>query len=367
MTAGKNVSKLIIMKKNNFEVRGSAFLLSNGALHKPVAKSSHGLIRYSSRFNVIAVIDSVSSGKDAGEVTDGIFRGIPVYCSLDEAIEIEGKPDYCIIGIATSGGVLPQDLFEIICDALISGISIVNGLHQLLSDQPGLVKLAKKYGAQLVDVRKPKKYKELKFWSPEIFNVKCPIIAVLGMDCEIGKRTTTMFLKEACEKNGLKIEMIYTGQTGWMQGANYGFILDSTLNDFVSGELVNAIISAYKNERPDMILLEGQSSLRNPTGPCGSEYLISGNAKYVILVHEPNRIFYHNNPEWGKIPPVKNEIQLISNYGSEVIALALNVNGLTAEEVISVKKSYEKELEIPVILPLQGGVNQLVPILKNLR
>ena len=35
--------------------------------------------------------------------------------------------------------------------------------------------------------------------------------------------------------------MIYTGQTGWLQGGEYGFIFDSTLNDFVSGELENAI------------------------------------------------------------------------------------------------------------------------------
>ncbi|MEM1359258.1 MAG: signal peptidase I, partial [Bacteroidota bacterium] len=40
------------------------------------------------------------------------------------------------------------------------------------------------------------------------------------------------------------------GQTGWMQGSKYGFIFDSTLNDFVSGELTHAILQAYKNEQP---------------------------------------------------------------------------------------------------------------------
>ena len=35
---------------------------------------------------------------------------------------------------------------------------------------------------------------------------------------------------------------ITSGQTGWMQGGKYGFILDSTVNDFVSGELEKAIV-----------------------------------------------------------------------------------------------------------------------------
>jgi uncharacterized NAD-dependent epimerase/dehydratase family protein len=351
----------------NSEVRGSAFLLSNGMLHRMDAKTSHGLIRSSDRFFIRAVIDSYSAGKDAGEVLDGINRNIPVYANLDEAIRKEGKPDYCIIGVATVGGVLPVELFDVIKHVLTKGISIVNGLHYHLADQPEMVELANKYGGKLIDVRKPKTFKELKFWSEEVFEVKCPIIAVMGMDCAIGKRTTAMLLKQACEKAGLRAEMIYTGQTGWMQGAKYGFILDSTLNDFVSGELSHAIISAYKNENPDMIFLEGQSSLRNPSGPCGAEYLVSGNAKNVILVHEPARKYFDSDPKWGEIPSVESEIKLINCYGSEVIALMLNTSGLTFEEANSTKELYAKKLGIPVILPLEEGVEILVHTLKNLK
>ena len=60
---------------------------------------------------------------------------------------------------------------------------------------------------------------------------------------------------------------IFTGQTGWMQGAPFGFILDSMPNDFVSGELEHAIVSCWEAARPELILLEGQSALRNPSGP----------------------------------------------------------------------------------------------------
>jgi uncharacterized NAD-dependent epimerase/dehydratase family protein len=354
------------MSIENLNVRGSAFLLSDGILHKTDAKTSHGLIRSSDRFIVKAVIDSYSAGKDAGEVLDGINRNIPVYASLDEAITEVGKPDYCVIGVATVGGVLPDDLKKLIKIAITKKISIVNGLHYQLSEQPEMVELANKYGIKMVDVRKPKTFKDLKFWSEEVLEITCPIIAVMGMDCAIGKRTAAMLLKQACEKAGLKAEMIYTGQTGWMQGAKYGFILDSTLNDFVSGELSHAIISAWRIENPDLIFLEGQSSLRNPSGPCGAEFLISGNAKRVILVHQPVRKYFGSQPKWGEIPAVENEIKLINCYGSEVIALMLNTIGLNIEESNNIKESYVKKLGIPVILPLEEGVETLVQSFKNI-
>ncbi len=123
--------------------------------------------------------------------------------------------------------------------------------------------------------------------------------------------------------------MIYTGQTGWLQGGQYGFIFDSTLNDFVSGELEHAIVSCWEETRPDLILLEGQSALRNPSGPCGPELLISGNAKQVILVHAPKRKYFDNEAHWGEIPPVETEIALIRQYGAQVLALALNTEGCT--------------------------------------
>lgn len=347
-------------------ITGTAFLLTNGAFSHVEAKTSHGLIRGSSRFEIKAVIDHLHAGKDAGILLDGIHRGIPLCATLEEAIKEKGKPDFCIIGMATVGGILPETFEHIIVQALKEGISIVNGLHDYLSQRNDLVKLAKNHGARLIDVRKPKHFKDLKFWSPEIYSVECPIIALLGMDCAVGKRTTGYLLVEACRQAGLNAEMVYTGQTGWMQGFNYGFILDATINDFVGGELAHAILRVYRNEHPDLIFLEGQSSMRNPSGPCGPEFLVSGNARHVVLVHEIGREYYDKNPTWGAIPPVKEEIELIERYGASVIALALNTRKCTREEISKVRRIYERELSIPVLLPIEEGVESLIPSLKKL-
>jgi uncharacterized NAD-dependent epimerase/dehydratase family protein len=343
-----------------------AIVLTNGLLTNSDAKTAHGLIRGSERFQVVAVIDQLEAGNDAGEVLDGKYRNIPVFATATKALEAIEGIQYCIIGIATMGGKLPEDFLPILETCIRNGISIVNGLHEFLSDLPSMQALANECQISLIDVRKPKAKKDLHFWTGEIFKIKTPILAVIGMDCAMGKRTTCRLIRQACETEGINAQMIYTGQTGWLQGGQYGFVFDSTLNDFISGELEHAIVTCHQETSPDLILLEGQSALRNPSGPCGSELLVSGNAKQVVLVVAPKRKHYEELPEWGEIPSVASEIALIAMYGSKVIALAINTEHCSNEEALQFQAALEQELGIPVLLPLQEGVGKLMPILKNL-
>jgi uncharacterized NAD-dependent epimerase/dehydratase family protein len=345
----------------------NAIVLTDGLLMTSDAKTAHGLIRGTERYNIIAVVDSqATAGKDAGELLDGKNRDIPVFATMDAALDQLENIDYLIIGVATVGGRLPKNMLALIYDAVEKGISVVNGLHEYLNDKPDLVALAANTGAQLIDIRKPKSRADLHFWDGAIFNVTAPIVAVIGMDCAMGKRTTARMLKQACNAEGMKAEMIYTGQTGWLQGGKYGFIFDSTLNDFVSGELEHAIVSCWKDTQPDILFLEGQSSLRNPSGPCGLELLISGNAKQVVLIFAPKRKYFDNEAHWGEIPSVASEIELIQKIGSKVIAVAINTENCTDEEAYAYQKEYTASLGIPVLLPIQEGMAPIIPILKAL-
>ena len=96
---------------------------------------------------------------------------------------------------------------------------------------------------EIIDIRKPKPFEDLHFFSGEIYAVTTPRVAVLGTDCAVGKRTTCRMTLEMCRADGIATEMIYTGQTGWLQGYPYGFILDATPNDFVSGEIEHAVVA----------------------------------------------------------------------------------------------------------------------------
>jgi uncharacterized NAD-dependent epimerase/dehydratase family protein len=348
-------------------ISGSAICLSGGLLDRDFAKTTHGLVRDSRRFSIEAVIDRRFGGKDAGELLDGIHRDIPVYNSVQDFIESAGVAEYCIVGVATEGGFLPETMRSEIKSALISGMSVINGLHEFLNDDPDLKQAAGDSKVTIYDIRKPRPKKELSFWTGEIFDIKQAKIGVLGTDCAVGKRTTANMIARELIKRNYKAEMIFTGQTGWMQGWNYGYILDTTTNDFVSGELENAMLKCAREVAPDIMILEGQSGLRNFSGPCGSELLLSGNLDGVVLQHAPERIYFIDFESKGLvIPTLKSEVDLISMYGKKVLAIALNTVGLTLAEAKKWQKRYEDELQLPVALPLEEGIDSILPVIEDL-
>lgn len=345
-----------------------SIVLTNGLLLQPDAKTAHGLIRGTERFDIAGIVDCAeTAGKDAGELLDGRRRDMPVFATLEDALASLDRVSYLIIGVATVGGRLPGNMLEMVKRAIDAGLSIVNGLHEYLNDKPEIVAQAAAKGVQLIDVRKPKTREQLHFWTGEILKVDALIVAVIGMDCAMGKRTTARMLRQACEANGMKGHMIYTGQTGWLQGGRYGFVFDSTLNDFVSGELEHAILSCWKETGAEYIFIEGQSSLRNPSGPCGLELLISGNARHVVLMFAPKRRYFDHDSRWGEIPSVESEIEIIERFGSKVIAVGMHTEGCTPEEAAILQKEYESKLNRPVLLPIQQGVDSILPMLRQLR
>ena len=344
--------------------RENAVVLTAGMLDSPFAKTCHGLLRGSERFRVLGVVDSKHSGRDAGEIMEGLPNGIHVFDSMESFLNAAAEPlHFCVVGVATPGGYLPDDLKREIQRAIEAGLSIVNGLHTFLSEDPEFTDKAAEKNVSLIDVRKPRPRSELQFWSGAIFEVETPKIAVLGTDCAIGKRTTCRFITEMCNDNGIRSEMIYTGQTGWMQGSRYGFIFDSTVNDFISGEIERAIVSCYRESAPDLILVEGQSALFNPTGPCGSEFILSGNVKGVILQHVPGRGHYEDTTV--PMVPIEKEIQLIELLGAQVLGIGINEEGMDKSAAIAYQSSLEKELGIPVVRPLQEGVGRFLPAIRS--
>jgi uncharacterized NAD-dependent epimerase/dehydratase family protein len=346
-------------------VDGSAIILCDGCYRTINGKTAHGLVRGTDRYKVLAVVDPPTAGQDAGEVLDGIRRKIPIVASIVEALaRLPRKPDFAIVGTATAGGRMTPELRASLKEALEEGLSLVNGLHEFVSDDAELAKLARRNGLTITDIRKVKPRSELHFWTGEIGRLATPRVGVLGTDCALGKRTTTRLLVEACRRDGLRAEWISTGQTGWLQGAPFGILLDALPNDFVGGELEHAILSCARELSPEVIFLEGQSSLRNPSGPCGSELILSGGASGVVLQHAPGRVLFEGFEKEGyRIPPVAEEIELIRLLGARTLALALNGEGLTRDELHSARSELEAQLGVPVVLPLEEGVGSLIPII----
>ena len=331
-----------------------AIVLTNGDFMTAHGKTAHGLVRHSLRFLVLAVVDPVSAGRDAGELLDGVHRAIPVCATIAEALaRAPLRPTHCIVGVATHGGRLVPALRALLKEAADRSMTLVNGLHEYASDDPDIAAAAAARGVQIIDVRKPRPKHTLHFWTGAVQTVRAPRIAVLGTDCNIGKRTTATRLVESCRAAGIKAALVYTGQTGWMQGAEHGFVLDAVVNDFVSGELEHAIVTCDRALAPDVIVLEGQSALQNPCGPCGAEFLLSGQARAVVLQHAPARRFYEGYEHLGiRIPPVTTDMELCRLYGARVLAVTLNREGLSDRELQRETERLERELAVPVIDPL---------------
>ena len=354
------------------KIKGNVIVLTGGKLDSKSAKTAHGLLRGSERFNVISIVDKKFSGKHVDIDKHGKIKitnektNIKIFKDLKSFLKHSIKVDYCVIGVASAGGILPEEMREDVILALNNNISIVNGLHSILNQDSQLKKIADNNNVKIHDVRMSDSRDSLSFWSGKIYNVKSPKIVVLGTDCGLGKRTTAKLVVEELEKNDISSDMIYTGQTGWMQGWDYGFIFDSTLNDFVSGELERSIYQCYKDKNPDFILIEGQAALRNPSGPCGSEFLISANVDGVILQHSPKRKHFDGWEHVDAImPSLESEIDLIKSYGKDVIAITLNTQGMTDQEKIYHKNLINTDFGIPVFLPIDEGMDGIVEILKN--
>ena len=93
----------------------NAIVLTNGLLHHSDAKTAHGLIRGTERFDIVGVVDCAeTAGQDAGVILDGKNRGIPVFATMESAIQQLKEVDFLIIGVATVGGILPSNMLSLV-------------------------------------------------------------------------------------------------------------------------------------------------------------------------------------------------------------------------------------------------------------
>ena len=124
----------------------SVIVLANGLFRSCFAKTARGLVRGPSRFRVLGVVDPESTGEDAGTLVDGRARDIPIRATLREHLDAGTRPTHCVIGVATEGGLLPPTLRADLVEAAREGLTLVNGLHQLLSDDAELSRLTREAG-----------------------------------------------------------------------------------------------------------------------------------------------------------------------------------------------------------------------------
>ncbi|MDL4839795.1 DUF1611 domain-containing protein [Aquibacillus rhizosphaerae] len=324
-------------------------------------KTANGLVRSSRKFEIVGVIDSTKAGMDAGVCLVGEKNGIPIFDSLGDAlVNLTRVPDQFIYGIAPTEGFLKTEERSMLIHAMEQGINIINPLHEFFNDDAEFAICAKKNNVSILDVRKPAAKKDLHLFSGRILDIDTPIVAVLGTDSAIGKRTTSVLLEDALLEAGLNVAFIATGQTGIIQGAKYGVAIDAIPSQFMTGEIEHQILRAYDNDNPDIIVVEGQGALSHPAYISSVGIIRGARPGAIIVQHAPKR---PRSGDFSYIEPtdVKSEINLIETFSkSKVIAITLNHENMTNEELTTTISEYEEDLKLPTTDALKFGCDKLV-------
>jgi uncharacterized NAD-dependent epimerase/dehydratase family protein len=327
-------------------------------------KTAAALIRHSELYTIVGVIDSLLAGKDAGEELGGEKSGIPIFTNLEEALsKLPEIPSCYIYGKAPLDAYISNEERVLIVEAMEKGMNVINGLHQFFSEDQEFVRIAAKNNIQIKDIRKPPLLKDLHVFTGRIAEVTVPVIALLGTDCACGKMTTAVELNKTLISLGIKSVLVATGQTSLMQGAQYGVSIDALISQFVIGEIENSVLQAFDSERPDIILVEGQSAVSHPAFMSSLGILKGSMPDGIILQHPPARKFRCDFPHLA-MPTIESEIKLIEAISqARVLAITLSHENLEDEEILSIIEDYEQQFQLPTTDVLSHGCQKLVQAL----
>ena len=338
-------------------------ILAEGALLLRDAKTAFGVLRFQPE-RVSAVLDTSLAGRTCGAVL-GFGGDVPILARLRDAIALSPSPDSMLLGIAPPGGALPAHYADVLLEGLAAGLNAASGMHDFLADDPAFAAAARRGGAEIWDLRRP----------PARLRVAGPprerrsrVLLTAGSDCNSGKMTAGLLLRDALRAQGRRAELLATGQTGLFL-AGEGICVDALPGDFMAGCTQGAIAAIAERERPpDWIIVEGQGSLVHPAFSGVSLALLHGAAPDAILLcHEAGRAFVSHCGEYA-LPPLA-EIRLGLEAAAAwlrpapVLAVALRSEKLGDADAWAACAETTAALDLPATDPLRFGVEPLLDAL----
>jgi len=304
-------------------------ILLHGGTTTSKGKTGISLLRYST-LPIVAVIDETCAGGDLKTLT-GIDRPIPIVASVTDALTY--APTVLSIGIAPSGGTLPDPWRKELKEALEAGLSIVNGLHTQMARDADLAAVVRP-GRWIWDVRQEPT--GLTVGSGQARSLPCRRVLTVGTDMSVGKMSTSLELHHAGLKRGLRSRFIATGQTGLMLGEE-GIPLDAVRVDYAAGAVEQAVMN--HGHEADILHIEGQGSLMNPASTATLPLLRGSQPTHLVLVHRAGQTHIQSFPDFT-IPSLPEAIRVYETIASaggtfapaKVVGIALNTFHLSEVE-----------------------------------
>ena len=335
-------------------------ILTEGQFGVHHAKTAIGVIRYG-RDDVVALLDSTIAGRNVSEWL-GPRHDVPAVATLDEAIALGA--DALLIGIAPTGGRLPDAWRSVIVQALHARLDVLSGLHTFIGDDPEFASAAAMSGAEIVDYRRVPDRHQTAVGRPHRPGVK--VILTVGSDCAIGKMTVSLELERAAREAGLAGVFVPTGQTGMMI-AGWGVSVDREISDFLAGTCEWLVEQA--EEMGDWVFVEGQGSIDHPAYSPVTFGLIHGTTPHaMVLVHKVGLVEHDWDHLEGVSHPIKPLTELVPLHEtvaglvapSRVVAIALNTSDVADDdEARRVIRATEDETGLPTDDPVRFGPERL--------
>src|SRR6476619_2095545 len=336
-------------------------ILAEGEFAPHSAKTAYGVIRYG-RDDVVAVLDSTKAGQNVEAFLPG--HDIPIVSTLAEALALPNPPDALLIGIAPTGGRLPDAWRAVILEAIAAGLDVLSGLHTFLVDDPEFAPAAETRGTTIVEYRRHTARQKTTVGRRHGPGKR--VILTVGSDCAIGKMSVSLELRRAALAAGDKASFVATGQTGMMI-EGWGVAVDRLISDFAQGT-VEWLVEEGEG-LGDWVMVEGQGSLDHPAYSSVTLSLVHGaTPQAMVMVHKPGLAEH----DFDHLPEASFPIARLPGFialheqvaglvaPSKVVAVALNTSLYPDDdEARAIIAATEAETGLPTDDPFRFGAERL--------
>jgi len=344
----------------------SLVILAEGQFGDGDAKTANGVIRYG-RDAVVAVLDSTRAGQNVAAYLPG--HNIPIVATLAESLAFPNRPDALLVGIAPTGGRLPDAWRSIIGDAIEAGLDVLSGLHTFIGDDPVFAAAAVRRNTSIVDFRRPPDRLETAVGRRHGPGKR--VILTVGTDSAIGKMSVALELRRSALRMGDRASFVATGQTGMMI-EGWGVAVDRLISDFAQGTVEWLVEQG--EALGDWVIVEGQGSLDHPAYSSVTLALIHGaTPQAMVMVHKPGLAehdFDHLPGASFPIAALPSFIDLHERIAglvapSRVVGVALNTSLYDDDAARRVIDEIATETGLPTDDPVRFGADRFWAMIRE--
>ena len=322
------------------------------------------------KFSNLEGIETVGFVDDDKNKHGMTFCGSTVSGSLMHAMEeTDAKSVAIMLPIGAEGTALKYAV-----QAIDNAKNVVSSFRSLaLNDNVSLLNFANKMNVEIKEISprldviediigiSPGKCCET---LPKIFyKAKAPVVFIGGTSQECGKRTTTRLLGKAAEEAGLIPAVISTDEMGLEQPSDLNFRAGSLSAMDIPSAILGIMEYLENKKNPDIIFVEGQSSLTEKGNPhprgLSASILIGSSPDAVIVSHRPNHPYRHPKG-------IAEEIAAIEAVEpTKVVGLSINLRNADSNMKC---ENFESEHNLPSADVYNEGASKLLDsILKYLK